>query len=304
MKYFFQIILLCCFLNSSAQKDKTLNWVLPQHYDTSIIVNSKSVPFGNYFYGEYHIAPAAAKTLNLHIYARVASVAYNLFNTTYAPFNLQVITKKEKIFEGTYQDGRAFINIQLKNTDTIALFFISSPPVNDGTNFAFDYTIGDTAELNYGNKKPQEVFEKMLELAGTGYINLYHNDPNEYLEKINYPNGLFANGAAERNKKKNIRFSGIVTQYTGEKLNRETADKNIAEWNKKIAAWLKDYNVTDVKKSTKGDIKLNTDEEETIYTKKNAQGKILFIVTVFKETVGEGSEEEPMSWTTGVRISN
>jgi len=296
MKFILTIILSCCFFNSYAQKDITLNWVVPQHkQDESVMVNSKSLAIGSYFYSEYHIEPAAAKTLHLRIYARVASVAHNLFNTTYAPFILQAITRKEKLFEETYQSGQAIINIPLKNTDTVALFFISNPPANDGTDFAFEYTIGDTAELNYNNKKPQEVFEKMLELACTGYI----NQP----EKLIYPNGLFATGTAERRKTHN-RYTGTVTQYTGEKLSRETADRNTADWNKKIVTWLKDYNVTDIKKNTTGDVKLNTDEAETVYTKKNAQGVTLFIVTVFKETVGEGSEAEPMSYTTGVRITN
>ena len=296
MKHLFSIALICCCLSGNAQKDKTLNWVVPQHkQDESVIVNSKSLAIGNYFYSEYHIEPAAAKTLHLRIYARVASVAHNLFNTTYAPFILQAITRKEKLFEETFQTGQANINIQLKNTDTVALFFISNPPVNDGTDFAFEYTIGDTAELNYNNKKPQEVFERMLELASTGYI----NQP----EKLIYSNGLFAAGPAERRKTHN-RYTGTVTQYTGEKLNRQSADKNTSDWNKKIVAWLKDYNVTDIKKTAKGDIKLNTDEEETVYTKKNAEGVTLFIVTVFKETVGEGTEVEPVSWRTGVRITN
>jgi len=295
-KIIISVLFMALFNNAHAQKDKTLSWALPQHeYYGHEIVNSKSLPIGNYFYAEYHIAPAAAKTLHLDIYARVASVANNLFNTTYAPFNLQVRTRKEDLLNETYQDGQASINIQLKNTDTVALIFVSNPPVNDGTDFAFNYTIGDTAALSYTNLSYEETFAKMLELAGTGYINLP--------KKINYPDGLFAKGAAERSRNGHS-FSGLVIQYTGEKLDRETADKNIAEWNKKIAAWLKDYNVTDIKKTAKGDIKLNTDEEETVYTKKNAQGISLFVVTVFKETVGEGSEAEPMSYTTGVRISN
>ena len=61
---------------------------------------------------------------------------------------------------------------------------------------------------------------------------------------------------------------------------------------------------TDIKKTLKGDEKLNTDEEETVYTKKNTQGVQLFRVIVFKEVTGEGTEAEPMSYTTGVRITN
>ena len=138
----------------------------------------------------------------------------------------------------------------------------------------------------------------MLELARTGFINLYDSDHGNFA-KINYPDGLFAPNPAVREK-----HSADVTQYTGKDLDREPADKIIAEWNKKVKTWLSDYHVTDIKKNTKGDIKLNTDEEETVYTKKNAQGVKIFVVTVFKEVVGEGSEAEPMSFTTGVRISN
>lgn len=297
MKFILSLVLLSFVLSSYAQKDKTLGWVIPQFKQSeSVIVNSKSLPIGSYFYAEYHIAPTVAKTLNLKIYSRVASMANNLFNTTYAPFILQAITRKEKLFEQTYPSGTAVINIQLKNTDTVALFFISNPPLNDGTNFAFDYTIGDTAELSYATKKPQDVFEQMLELAATGYINVP--------EKISYPNGLFAAGTAERRKTQH-HYGGTVTQYTGEKLTRETADKNTAEWDKKIAAWLKDYNVSDIKKTSKGDVKQDTDEEETIYTKKNAKGEVWFKVSVFKEVVTEiGTESDVTSYSTGVRISN
>ncbi|MEI9954825.1 MAG: hypothetical protein WDM90_00575 [Ferruginibacter sp.] len=72
---------------------------------------------------------------------------------------------------------------------------------------------------------------------------------------------------------------------------------------KKITDWLTAYNVTDIKKTETGDRKLNTDTEITTYTKKDAQGKILFIVKVFKEQEEvEGSEADYVVWNTGVSI--
>ncbi len=304
-KYVLPVILLCCFLQTSAQTDKTSNWVLPLHIDTRLVINAKSPAYDKYVYARYVFVPPAAKTLHLEIYAKAPKATDNLFNTSYAPFILQALTKKDKLLEKSFQGGTAKINITLKTADTIALFFLCTPPVNnDSINLSFDYTVGDTAELSYANKKPQEVFEKILELAATGHINMYSNDENNYVNKLHYPTGLFAMAAAERTVKKHIMFSGITTQYTGEKLNRQTADRNTADWNKKIKDWLSGYNVTDVKKTNKGDVKLNTDEEETVYTKKNARGTTLFVVTVFKEIVGEGTEADPVSYTTGVRISN
>jgi hypothetical protein len=78
----------------------------------------------------------------------------------------------------------------------------------------------------------------------------------------------------------------------------------MAEWNQKIKKWLADYNISDIKKTVKGDEQLNTDEEETVYIKKNAQGFQLFRVTVFKQVVGAGTEAEPMSYRTGVLITH
>ncbi len=297
-KYLLPVLLLCCILQTHAQTDKTLNWVLPQHEKTSVIINQKSFPVNKYFYAEHLIAPTAAKTLNIEVYSRLGSVANNLFNTTYAPFNLQVKTRKGDLLNKIYMDGTAFVNIQLKNTDTVALIFVADPPANDSIDIAFDYIIADTAALTYSNISYEETFAKMLQMACTGYINMYDNADGLYAT-IKYPEGLFAIYPAERKRHRNE-----LIQYTGEKLNREPADKNTADWNKKIAAWLKDYNVTDIKKTTKGDIKINSDEEETVYTKKNAQGVQLFRVIVFKETMGEGSWENPRSWRTGVRITN
>ena len=297
-KYLLLVISFCCFLYSHAQKDKTLNWVLPQHEDTRVIINSKSFPINQYFYAEHLIAPVAAKTLNIKVYARLGSAANNLFNTTYAPFNLQVKTRKGDLLNQIYMEGTAFVNIQLKNTDTVALIFVANPPANDSIDIAFDYIITDTAALTYSNVSYEETFAKMLEMAGTGYINMYDNADGLYA-KINYPEGLFATYPAERK-----RHRAELIQYTGKNINREAANKNTAGWNEKIKAWLSDYNISDIKKTLKGDEKLNTDEEETVYTKKNAQGVQLFRVIVFKEVVGAGTEAEPMSYTTGVRITN
>jgi hypothetical protein len=282
-------------LYGKAQKDKTINWSLPQKGQTVITVNAHSKPSGNNYFEEYHISPQSLKIL--HISVITVSPATGMI--TKAPFAIQLKTRKKEFINQVVLDKGTFdINLPLATTDTIAVIFIVPPPASNDIHFYLNYTISDTAELAYTNKKSQEVFEKILELASTGYINLYNNS-NGSFAKIIYPDGLFAPGTAERSH-----FKNDVTQYIGEKLNRASADKDMADWNKKIKIWLNDYNVTDVKKNTKGDVKLNTDEEETIYTKTNAQGVRLFVVTVFKKTMGEGTEEDPMSYTTGVNISN
>lgn len=52
--------------------------------------------------------------------------------------------------------------------------------------------------------------------------------------------------------------------------------------NTKITNWLKEFNITNVKKFTLKNSR-HKKEEITAYTKKNKTGKILFVVEVYKE---------------------
>ena len=295
MRHILQLLFLAFYLNCSAQKDTTftLYWISPQRHQGNIFVSAKSAPIDKDYYEGFQIIPKVTGILHFSVNASLFSSNTN--NLKYQPFGLQVKTKY-KMFVNEVVQGKGMYNIPLSTRDTIAVYFIAHPSANDTTNFKFSYIIADTAELNYDNQGSQATFQEMLRLANNGFINLCNS------HKINYPTGLFAIYPAERYG--DFSENAIVTQYTGRGLDRADADKKTEDWNKQIKKWLNDYNVTDVKKNTKGDIKLNTDEEETVYTKKNAQGIILFVVTVFKEIVGDGTEAEPMSYTTGVRISN
>ena len=291
------IVALCCFLNSHAQKDKTLTWLLPQQGYTGTTINSKSFRLNQYFYAEQLIAPTAAKTLNLRVNARIASETNN---HSYAPFNLQVKTRKGDLLNEVYNDGTAFVNMQLKSTDTVALIFVADPPVNDSIKIECSYIIADTAALTYQNMSYEATFAKMLERANVGFINMYNNSNGEKA-KIDYPDGLFANGPAELS-----RYYGGLIQYIGQKLSKQEANKKTADWNKQVKTWLTDYNVTDIKTFNYGDVNSNTDAERTIYTKVNAAGMPLFKVNVSKESIAEkdssGTKIYPYTYTYTVKV--
>lgn len=104
--------------------------------------------------------------------------------------------------------------------------------------------LADTAALDYSYLNLQSCFEKMLELASSGFINLPPYSPTEFPEII-YEKGLFAPFYAMRGGTyfNNIRepTSNMIKTY-------DEANKNFALWNSQITQWLKDYNVTDITK--------------------------------------------------------
>jgi len=279
MKYILPVLLLCCFLNGFAQKDKTTSWVLPQkgHSTIAVTINSKALDKNHY--EQIEITPKNAKVFHFSVSAGSSGFSNSFSDPS---FTVQVKTKN-KVFINEYVAEKEFFgttykrNIVLPNTDAICIFFIANITKDDTTRFFLDYTIGDTAELNYDNKTPQEVFEEMLRLPPAGSMNIAGD--NDFLEfgKLNFPNGLFAEKSAAKDG-----FG--VFQTTGERLNKTAAQKYVADWNKKIVTWLTDYNVSDIKKYTPTQLKehyYGTDDEVTEYKKTNAQGEILFIVRVF-----------------------
>ncbi|MGG9962347.1 hypothetical protein [Ferruginibacter sp. SUN106] len=274
--------------------DVSLSWKA-QRNNTDVFVTTASPLFNADHYDGFIIAPRQAKILHLNITGSLFSS--NTFSPAYVPFYLQVKSGKT-VYLNELEQGKKTINISLNSTDTVAIVFVAHPPENDKAHFHCEWSIGDTAAYSYAGQKPEIVFDKMLELAPNQFTNI-RNDKFGEPDNIEYPTGLFAPLPAER-----IAFNTHVTQYTGKKLpTGKAADIINAEWNKKITDWLKGYNVTDVKKTETGDRKLNTDTEITTYTKKNAQGKVLFIIKVFKEQVEEaGNEADVVFWNTGVSI--
>ena len=315
MRYSLPVLLLCCFLNSHAQKDKTLNWVLPQSEQGAILVTKNSAQIGKYYYEQIEIVPKEAKVLHFSVSKDLTSKSADSFFTYIGSdpkFILQIKTKNKQLLnEKTKMDlfssGKSY-NISLQNTDAISVFLLDNLSTSDTSRFYFNYIISDTAALDYSNKTPQDVFNKMLEIANTGYNNLINeagdDDVFGLTKKINYPNGLFAPMPAER-----IHIFGTyVTQYTAYKLKiKAPADKAYTEWNKKIIAWLKDYNVTDIKKGFESYENPNVYDEKTTYTKINAAGKRLFKVEVFKELSKIKNKETNNTaeefYFSGVRIS-
>jgi hypothetical protein len=279
---------------SSLQQDKTLNWQL-QRGNTDVWVTTTSPLSNTDHYNGFVIAPQQAKTLHLDVTGTFFLT--NNYRTQYVPFYFQVKNNKS-IFINELEQGKKMLNISLSGTDSIAVYFIAHPNEKDTVDFHCIWSIGDTAAYSYTGQKPETVFDKMLELAPNQFTNI-RLDKTGMLATIDYPDGLFAPLPAQR-----IAFDTHVTQYTGKKLESgKAADLINAEWNKKITSWLKDYNVTDIKKTETGDRSKNTDGEITTYTKRDSAGKILFIVKVFKEEVDEeGSVYEVATWNTGVSI--
>lgn len=280
-------------VKSAGHQDKTLSWQI-QNGNTDVWVTTASPLSNTDHYNGFIIAPLQAKTLHLDITGTL--FLSNSYTPHYVPFYLQVKNSKG-IFVNELEQGKKTLNISLSTTDSVAIYFIAHPNEKDTVDFHCIWSIGDTAAYSYAGQKPETVFDKMLELAPNRFNNL-RADKFGLENKIDYPQGLFAALPAER-----IPFDTHVTQYTGKNLaTGKAADIINAEWNKKITEWLKDYAITDIKKTETGDRQKNSDTEITTYTKKNAQGKILFIVKVFKEQEGEGSEFEPVTWNTGVSI--
>lgn len=53
MKFYFLILFSCAVLNSFAQKNKTLAWILPQEGNEKIIISNASPKVGNFFMSSF-----------------------------------------------------------------------------------------------------------------------------------------------------------------------------------------------------------------------------------------------------------
>ncbi len=291
-KYLFQISFLMLSFNGFGQQDKTTNWVLPQKGSEYIIIGNTSPKVGTYFYEQVYIKPNTVK--NLHVV--VGSENLNSAGFKNETFAVQIFSRKKTWVSIAVKDDYMYkANIPLDDTDTVAVRISIDAVSKIKKKFFVEYIMADTAAMDYSNLTPQACFEKMLQMASSGFINLPAHE-KFYEPQVTYDKGLFAPYYARRGG------YGDVKQNIGEKT-KSVNEANAAceKWNKQITMWLKDYNVTDISKKITGKVDEHTDKEETTYTKKNAAGKLLFTVTVYKEVLGSGSS---YNYQTGVIIEN
>ena len=285
MKNLLVSLLAICTVNASAQKDKTIAWNVPLRVEGFITVTTKSKPLEQSFYEGFSIIPKLAQPLRFVVWSN-----YN--------YNIQIQTKKKVFVNETTSNERTY-TISLANTDTINVFFITQLRGNAKADFSYAYTIGDTtymadtAQLQI-DRDPQKAFEQLLKIASKKFANLYPGNTISYRQKdIEFPMGLFA-------PKRAYKDTYGVTQYTGiHQTDGAAADKDVALWNKKIKGWLKAFKVSDIKTFNKEQLRAKSDflnDEITEYRKINAQGVVLFVVSVFKRL------DEGVNYYTGVNI--
>ncbi len=268
-------------LSVHAQKDKTLSWNSPVIISGTVTVTNKSTATGPNYYEMLAIKPYAAKTMKFRV------------STNYAGNYIIRISSKVKSFVDQKTSKGNYYVFQLSNLDSVNIMLVAKPTETQPVQFHYSYSIGDTARISLENKSAQEVFEQLLQLAANKFENLYSSSTSGRLPPLEFANGLFFNKYA-------VVENGYMKQLTGAAQDSKTADKDNAEWNKKIKAWLKPYKVSDVQKMSKEQLIAKSNylfNEATQYTKKDAKGNILFNVSVYKV---EDSEE----FYTGVYISN
>jgi len=300
MKFIIQLLLLLIGSNCFAQKDKTLSWDKAQHYLVNHLeVSFTSHPFKNTFYEEYKIIPNYAKTFHISIDGSLKSSDYKE-NITYT---LQIFSQKKLLFNENI-NGHKAINIKLINTEPLTLKFIASPPENDVCSFSFFYAIGDTTELNYDSNKPKFVFEELLKLASTGFINITRDreSKNEIYPFISYGSGLFFALPATK------QHDRVVQPIADGILNETDADDLFTAWNTKIQEWLKDYNVTDIKTFKNGQslypyyTYTNDSDKDIVYSKSNINEENLFEVVISKKRYGRGRVDKPYKYAVYISI--
>ena len=293
MKIITMGLLIFCSMNAHAQKDRTEKWSWPQKGDSLISLNLTSKKVGGNFYDVCKIVPRTVKTLHLNIRALSSLDSGELKH----PYILRVEIPGGAILNELVENQPVYqANFNLVSTDTVSVICTTHPLDGESVKFYMSYIIGDTAQLSYTGQRPQDVFDKMLQLAGTGYLNSTIMKGADESGLI-YTQGLFAPLPAVRSS-----VNGKVVQNTGEGLDRLAANKIIAKWNRQIKEWLNEYAVTDIKTTGKGNPDQNTDEEETVYTKTNEKGVVLFKVSVFKVLNGTGNATSTARYATGVRI--
>ncbi len=286
-------LLIICSINAKAQNDRTGKWSWPQKGDSLMNLNLSSKKVSGNFYEVCKVVPRTIKTFRLSIRAQSSLDSGELKH----PYILRVEIPGGAVLNELVENQPVYqANFNLVSTDTVSVICTSHPLQGESIKFYINYVIGDTAQLSYTGQRPQDVFEKMLQLAGTGYMNTTIMNGSGQSGLI-YTRGLFAPLPAVRS---NVHEN--VVQSTGEGIDRQSANSITAKWNRQIKEWLDAYAVTDIKTSQKGNPDQNTDEEETVYTKTNEKGAVLFKVFVFKELNGTGNTSGPARYSTGVRI--
>jgi hypothetical protein len=264
--------------SSEAQKDKTSNWKSPIVVSGNVTVSTNSVAAGKNHYETFSIKPYAADMMRFFIYAS-------------GNYIMKIKSKNNSFVDKRLSNGNSFI-FKLPDTDSLSIQLVGAPTDAKATVFTYSYSIGDTTKKILTAQQPQDIFEELLPLASNKFQNLYNGiDGNG--KDIEYPTGLFFS-------KRAVCENGWIKQLTGAALDEKAAIKDNADWNKKIKAWLKDYKVTDIKKLDKAALRAKSNslyDEATEYTKRNAKGDILFVVSVYKTEDSEG-------YYTGVLISN
>lgn len=253
-------LLFICFLslNAFSQKDKTLNWKVEELYGGRKVVTTKSRASGDYHFEA----------------VQIIATKNGLFRCKVTPSqnsSLQIKLNAATVVNENTSTAKNY-ELNVKIADTLTLYFIGAVDAATTAEFYYEYAFGapvisDTAKIVL-NKNPKKAFEQLLAEARFSFVHLFHQNEKNKNKDIEFPNGLFFNKRALKDRQ-------WVTQYTGQKVTKAVADKTYADWNKKITTWLKDYKITKVTQT--GD-QFNT---ETNYIKLSPSGYPLFKVTVF-----------------------
>jgi hypothetical protein len=240
------------------QKDKTTNWQYEEIIGGKLVVTKNSTAYGAYNYeGTQIIADREGKMRWKITPFQNSLVQINVNSITKVDDNIDAAKKYEFI---------------VKKSDTVRLYLITQIKDRSDVLFYYDYIYGeplvtDTAKIIL-KKDPKEAFEQLLADARFYYAHLFYHNEKDVYQDIQYPAGLFFNQKALKDRK-------WVKQYTAFAVDKATAAASYEVWNKKVKAWLKDYNITRVTQT--GD-QYNV---ETNYIKLSATGFPLFKVTVF-----------------------
>lgn len=260
-----------------AQKDKISNWKYPIISGT-ITVQINSRPLATQFYETLKITPPIPAPFRLVVKAD-------------SSYTIHAKSKSFTYLNNT-KKGLSSNYTLLRNTDSLSIHFITNVTADLPVTIAYAYAYNDSAQIVF-DSNPQKCFDQLLQSCFTKFANLYATDKRAKAEDIEYPQGVFA---PYRATKEAYGFK----QYTGMALDSVAAKEACITLNKKVKDWLKAYKMTTIKYYDKPAFMAKSNylhTEATEYTKTNAQGIVLFVVSVFNNVAQEGSY-------VGVRISD
>ena len=250
MKQFILSLIVTTFISSAiAQKDKSSNWEAVPSISGIVNVTVNDIPSGNNLYKMLNIKPYAAKTMQFRIKAD-------------GNYIIKINSKTKSFVDQKTKNGSYYI-FQLPNLDSLNIMLVGVPKVDKPVAFTYSYSIADTAKINLDIKDPKQTFEQLLSFAINRFENLSAATAKEYAS------GLFFNARA-------VIENGYAKQLTGIALDTKAADKDNAEWNKKIKAWLKDYKLTEINKLNREQLNAKSNylfNEATEYTKWNISNR-------------------------------